>query len=140
MLKLALFLSSLALPATAESLIATRVIRAQTVLTTHDMTLVSANIPGAMTEIAAALGLETRVTLYPGRAIRAQDIGPPALVDRNQIVTLHYTAGGLGISTEGRTLARGGMGDLVQVMNLASRAVLVGRIANDGTIHIGTNP
>lgn len=140
MLKLALVLSSIALPATAESLIATRVIKAQTLLTANDMTLVSANIPGAMTEVEAALGREARVTLYPGRAIKAQDIGPPALVDRNQIVTLHYTAGGLGISTEGRALARGGIGDLIQAMNLSSRAILVGRIANDGTIHVGTNP
>lgn len=139
MLKLAVFLSVLALPAMAESLIATRVIRAQTVLSGQDITLVAAEIPGALTEPGAALGLEARVTLYPGRAIRAQDLGPPALIDRNQIVTLLYRAGGLGISTEGRALARGGIGDTIQVMNLSSRTVLIGRIANDGTVHVGTD-
>lgn len=139
MLKLAVFLFVLALPAMAESLIATRVIRAQTVLSGQDITLVAAEIPGALTEAEAALGLEARVTLYPGRAIRAQDLGPPALIDRNQIVTLLYHAGGLGISTEGRALARGGIGDTIQVMNLSSRTVLIGRIANDGTVHVGTD-
>lgn len=140
MLKLAMLLSTLALPTMADSLVATRVIRAQTLLSAADVTLVAANIPGALTALNSALGLEARVTLYPGRAIRAQDLGPPALVDRNQIVTLIYVAGGLGITTEGRALARGGLGDVIQVMNLSSRTVLVGRVANDGAIHVGTNP
>ena len=98
----------LATPSAAESLIATRVIRAQTLLSANDVTLVAAEIPGALMDPSEALGLEARVTLYPGRAIRASDIGPPALVERNQIVTLVYNAGGLGITTEGRALARGG--------------------------------
>ena len=46
-----------------------------------------------------------RVTLYPDRPIRPGDLAPPALVDRNQIVTLEYAAGPLVILTEGRALA-----------------------------------
>lgn len=129
-----------AAPVAAESLIATRVVRAQTLLSTDDVTLVAAEIPGALANPAEVLGLEARVTLYPGRAIRAADIGPPALVERNQIVTLIYSAGGLGISTEGRALARGGLGDVIRVMNLSSRAVLAAQVAPDGSLHVGSNP
>lgn len=129
-----------ACPAMADSVVATRVIRAQTILTTEDVTLVAAEIPGALRQIAGAVGLEARVTLYPGRAIHAADIGSPTLVDRNQIVTLTYTAGSLGISTEGRALTRGGVGDLIRVMNLSSRTTLLGRVAEDGVIQIGQMP
>lgn len=137
MIRLVLISLMLAGPVRAESLIATRVIRAQTVLSASDMTLVAAEIDGALSDPAEALGLEARVTLYPGRAIRGSDIGPPAMVERNQLVTLIYRAGGLGITTEGRALARGGTGDVIRVMNLASRMTVAGRVAADGSVQVG---
>ncbi|MFV0492023.1 MAG: flagellar basal body P-ring formation chaperone FlgA [Pseudorhodobacter sp.] len=127
-------------PTLADSLVATRTIRAQSVLAPTDMALVKAAIPGAMENPDLAIGQEARVTLYAGRAIRSGDLGPPALVNRNQIVTLHFRAGHLGISTEGRALERGGQGDVIRVMNLTSRNTITGRISADGTIHVGSNP
>ena len=127
----------LAAPAFAEAVIATRTIRAQTVLTPADLTRVEADIPGALTDPGSAIGLETRVTLYAGRPVREGDVGPPAVIDRNQIVTLTYLAGGLGIVTEGRALARAGVGDPVRVMNLSSRSTITGRVAPDGTVLVG---
>lgn len=138
MRKFIFFMLLLGSPAMADSLIATRVIRAQTVLTESDLNIATAEISGALTQIHEAIGLEARVTLYPGRPIRAADIGPPALVDRNQTVTLLYNLGTLGISTEGRALARGGLGDVIRVMNLSSRTMLLGRIAEDGAVLIVT--
>lgn len=126
--------------ASAETLVAARVVPAQTVLSYADVTLSSDKVPGALTGNDNVIGLEARVTLYPGRAIRAGDIGPPTLVDRNQIVTLTYNAGGLGISTEGRALARGGAGDVIRVMNLSSRAVIAAEIYEDGTLHVDSKP
>ncbi len=52
-----------------------------------DVTLVDAEIIGAASAVVEVVGLEARVTLYAGRPIRAADLGPPALVDRNQIVS-----------------------------------------------------
>lgn len=140
MRKFIFFMLLLGSPAMADSLIATRVIRAQTVLTESDLNIATAEISGVLTQIHEAIGLEARVTLYPGRPIRAADIGPPALVDRNQTVTLLYNVGTLGISTEGRALARGGLGDVIRVMNLSSRTMLLGRIAEDGAVHVGQMP
>jgi flagellar basal body P-ring formation protein FlgA len=126
----------LPLPALADSLVATRTIRAQTILEPEDVTLVAAVIPGALTTADAAIGLEARVAIYAGRPIRADAIGPAAIIDRNQLVTLVFTRGGLTIATEGRALGRGGVGDRVQVMNLASRSTLTGQIAPDGSVQI----
>ena len=137
MLRVAFLFLLSAAPALADSLIATRTIRAQTVLATTDMTLVAATIPGAFTSVGEAVGQEARVTLYAGRAIRSGDVGPPAIIDRNQIVTLIYVAGSLSISTEGRAMARGGVGDVIRVMNLASRATISGRIGPDGVVRVG---
>jgi flagellar basal body P-ring formation protein FlgA len=125
--------------ACADSLIATRTIRAQSVVQLDDVTLVAAAIPGALAGADDAIGLEARIAIYAGRPIKAGDLVAPALIDRNQIISLSYQTGALTILAEGRALARGGVGDVIRVMNLASRSTVSGRVAADGTVQVGPN-
>lgn len=125
--------------AIADSLVATRTIRAQSVLQIEDVSLVIAQIPNALGHIEEALGLEARVAIYAGQPILAADLGPAAVIDRNQIVSLAFRSGSLAILTEGRALARGGVGDVIRVMNLVSHSTVSGRISPDGTVHVGPN-
>ncbi|MDZ4088333.1 MAG: flagellar basal body P-ring formation chaperone FlgA [Tabrizicola sp.] len=134
-----LLLIALAAPVSAESLVATRTIRAKTLIAPEDLTLVNAELPGALTDPALAVGLEARVSIYAGKPVRLGDLGPPTLVERNQLVTLVYVSGGLAISTEGRALARGADGDQIRVMNLGSRNTVTGRIGPDGAVYVGWN-
>lgn len=127
----------LPMPALAESLVATQTIRAQSVLRAEDVTQVAAEIPGALAHSTEAVGLEARTTIYPGRPIRRADLGPPALVDRNQVVPLVYEMGPLSILTEGRALERGGSGDLIRIMNMGSRTTVTGRVGADGIVRVG---
>lgn len=126
----------LMLPTTAlaDSVVATRTIRAQSVIVAEDLTTVAAEIPGALDSVTAALGREARVSIYAGRPVSADHIGPPAVVDRNQVVPLVYATDALAIMTEGRALARGAAGDVIRVMNLASRTTVTGRVAEDGSV------
>jgi flagella basal body P-ring formation protein FlgA len=126
--------------AEAQSLVPTRTIRATEIIAETDLTLGEGTVPGALSDPAMAIGQEARVTLYAGRPIRAEDIGPPAIIERNQIVPLAYGSGGLSILTEGRAMARGGAGDLIRVMNLASRTTVTGQILPNGTVTIRTSP
>ena len=71
------------------------------------------------------------------RAILTSQIGAPALVERNQLVRMTYAQGTLSIVTEGRALDRAGAGELVRVMNLASRKTVTGTVAEDGSIEVG---
>lgn len=127
----------LASPAFGDSVIATRTVRAQAALTADDVTLVSMEIPGALTALDAAIGHEARTVIYPGQPISAEDLKSQAVVDRNQIIPLSYTADGLTILTEGRALARGGVGDVIEVMNLSSRNKVLGHIGPDGVVRVG---
>ena len=133
---------SLLLPfaAQADSLVATRVIRAKEIIMQDAVTLVDADIPGALTDPAAALGQEARVAIFPGRPILSEALGAPALIERNQVVAMQYQAGGLTIRTEGRALSRGGPGDWIDAMNLTSKARVTGRIGADGILYLGTSP
>ncbi|MGR3761346.1 flagellar basal body P-ring formation chaperone FlgA [Roseobacteraceae bacterium NS-SX3] len=137
-MKLALaFLAALtAQTAAAEILVPVRTIRPKEILTEHDLTIKDVSILGAISDSAEVVGMEARVALYPGRPVRPGDIGPPAIVDRNDLVTLIFRQGGLTIAAEGRSLGRGSEGEAIRVMNLASRTTVTGRIAADGSIEV----
>jgi len=122
--------------ALAETLVATRTIRPQAIIMPEDVAVSEAEIPGMFTKPADVVGQEARVAIFAGRPIGPSDIGPPALIERNQIVLLTYRKGTITIVTEGRAMGRGGVGDLVRVMNLASRTTVSGHVAEDGTIRV----
>ena len=88
------------LPALAESVVAARLIRSQTVIAAEDVMLRDEEMPGAQADLAEALGKEVRVNIYAGRPVRAADLASPALIERNQVVTLNYSHGGLSIATD----------------------------------------
>lgn len=137
MIRLALVLTLLPMGAWADTVLAARTLRAETVLTEQDVKMAAGETPGTLDDPLLVVGMETRVTLYAGRPIRPQDLGPPAIVDRNQLVPLSYHAGTLSILTEGRALGRGGVGDVIRVMNLSSRTTVTGRIAPNGQVFVG---
>ena len=113
-------------------------LRAQTILSPEDLKIDSTAIAGALENPNEAIGLETRVAIYAGQPIRPQDLGPPAIVDRNQRVTIVFRKGSLTILAEGRALARGGVGDTIRVMNSASKATVIATLAADGTAYVQT--
>jgi flagella basal body P-ring formation protein FlgA len=82
------------------------------------------------------LGQEARVTLYAGRPIPLASLGPPALVERNALVTVMFTRGGLEIRAEGRALGRGAEGDGIRVMNLASRNTITATVIGPALVSV----
>ena len=123
-------------PAFADAVVANRVIRAGHVIADSDLSVVDAVIPDTIADPALIVGQEARVALYPGRPIREGQVGQPAIVHRNQVVSITYIMGTLAIFTEGRALDRGGVGDVISVVNLASRNTVQGWILPDGSVSV----
>lgn len=126
----------LAAPAAADSVVAARLLRSQTVIAAEDVMLRAEDMPGALADPVQAIGKEARVNIYAGRPVRAEDLAAPALVERNQVVTLNYSSGGLNIATDARALDRAGPGERIRVMNLASRSTVTGIVMVDGTVNV----
>lgn len=120
----------------AETVVPVRTIRAQETISAGDLRVTENDIAGTYGSIDDIIGLEARVALYAGRPVRVGNVGPPAIIERNQVVRLSYLQGGLEITTDGRALDRAGAGDLVRVMNLVSRATVTGRVLPDGTVSV----
>ncbi len=133
---LTLILALMAAPVSADIVVATEIIRANTIIDPGVVGLKQGDVPGVYTDLEDVIGLEARKAIYPGRPVRKGDIGAPALVERNQIVTLVYNANGLSIETEGRSLARAGEGERLRVMNLSSRSTLIGTVLPNGNIMV----
>jgi flagellar basal body P-ring formation protein FlgA len=124
-------------PALAETVVANGTIRSMAVIGPADVRLIEGDTPGAVTDLAAAIGMEARVNLYPGRPIRPGDLRQPAVINRNEIITLQYSANGLLIVTEGRALDRAGIGERLRVLNLASRTTVTATVLEAGTASVG---
>ena len=125
------------LPATADTVFATRTLRPNTVIYADDIAVKPIDTTGAHSDPATVVGLEARVAIYAGRPVRKGDVGPAAVVERNQVVPLRFRRAGLVIQAEGRALARAGTGDWIRVMNLASRQTVTGQVMADGSVQLG---
>ncbi|MCB1389177.1 MAG: flagellar basal body P-ring formation protein FlgA [Rhodobacteraceae bacterium] len=127
----------LATPVEADVLVAARTLRSGVAIGPGDVILLAETAPlGAAQSPDEAVGLEARVTLYAGRPIPLASLGPAAVVERNQLVTLVYQAGALLIRADGRALGRGAEGETVRIMNLASRSTVTGTIAGPGLVSV----
>lgn len=120
----------------ADILIATRTIRAQSIILPGDLTIVDGDMLGAAHDPDQVIGQEARVAIYEGRPIRLAEIGPPAVIERNQIVALMFRKNGLQITAEGRSLGRAAPGDRVRVMNMSSRTTVSGWVGENGVVFV----
>ena len=126
-----------AAPALADvTVVAARPIRAKAVISAGDLTTTPGATPGALASIEAAVGMEARSAIYPGWPVRETDLAPPAVVERNQIVTMIFRRGRLEIATEGRSLGRAGVGERVRVMNLDSRTTVTAAVIGPGLVEV----
>ena len=135
-MRLLVALVCLASQSSAETVYAARTIPAQTLIAADDLVVRDQRVAGAIENPDEIIGKEARVALYAGRPITIRDIGLPAIVERNQIITLQYQKNGLMISTEGRALGRAGPGDVIRVMNLGSRNTVTAIIGSDGKAYV----
>jgi flagella basal body P-ring formation protein FlgA len=126
----------IAFPVFADTVVPARTIRPNQIIAEMDVVFAAGDLATGYARLSDVIGQEARVALYAGRPILMGDIGPPAIISRNQIVGLRYSANGINISTEGRALERGAVGDRIRVMNIGSRATIFGQILGNGTIQI----
>lgn len=95
-------------------------LRAGTVLHASDLIVES----GDTTALDLYVGMELKRAVYQNKPLSPNDVGAPTVVARNAIVQLEFIRGPLMISTEGRALDAGAVGESVRVMNLNSKIIL----------------
>lgn len=135
---LVLLFTLLPAQALADAVVTTRTIRAGMVILPPDVR-VAPDKSGVLNDPADVIGMESRVMLTKDRPLDPSQLTAPTLVARNQLVTLIYQRGPLRIEAEGRALGPGASGQVVRVMNNASRVTVSGRVHPDGTVIVAPN-
>jgi flagella basal body P-ring formation protein FlgA len=138
-LAVAIFFALMAASAQADGVTTTRIIKAQDIIEAADVTVITGEVEGAILTPADVVGMEAKTTLYAGRAIRPEDIGRPAAVDRNETVEMIYREGPLTIVASGRALDRAAVGETIRVMNSTSRVTVSAYVTAPGQVTILSN-
>lgn len=92
--------------------------------------------PGAAQRLDQVVGQELRRPMAAEQAFGLVDLGPPSIVQKNQLVTLVLEAPGIQLSAQGRALEAASRGATVPVMNLSSRAVVEGVAIAPGRVRV----
>ncbi len=135
---LAMFLATQVTPAAVDAPVLDRMVERGEILSSKDFTtepLPPSQARGAMAPDTVD-GMEASRRLRAGAIVRASDVITPRLVRRGEPVTIHIRSGGLTISTAGRSLADGAMGELVRVVASSTNRTLDAEVEGSGSVRV----
>ncbi len=84
-------------------------------------TRVSQNI---IDDTANLIGFTPRRSLRPGEPVRNSDVEPPRMVEKGSIVSVTYVLANMSLSTRGRALEDGAMGEVIKIVNPRSHRTI----------------
>jgi flagellar basal body P-ring formation protein FlgA len=94
----------------------------------------------AITDPHAVAGLAARHQLRPGQPLHDADLMKPALVQRNDVVTIFYEAPGINLTLRGQAQDAGAFGDTINVMNTQSKRVVQAVVVAPGRVAVAAMP
>ena len=139
MIPLMLALAAAAPPAaTVEVPVLNRTIERGEPLSAGDFSVEQRTVAEARGALGGAVsdGMEAKRRLVAGSVVHDADLARAQAVRRGEPVTIAYRVGALSISTQGRALAGGGVGDQVRVVSLATNRTLDGIVEAAGTVRL----
>lgn len=93
-----------------------------------------------ITDLHAATGLAARHQLHAGQPLHDADLMKPAIVQRNDNVTIIYEAPGLSLTLRGQAQDSGALGDTINVQNVQSKRIVQGVVTGPGRITVAAAP
>lgn len=134
------------LHAMAEVPVPVRRIAPGAVLRAGDLTMQRVRVSAIRGEVARmaeqAVGLAPRRVLMPGQAMPLAELSRPMVVAKGARVAMQLVAGGLALTAQGTAMEAGAVGDRIQVLNPASRAVVEAQVVGIDRVRIaaGSTP
>jgi flagella basal body P-ring formation protein FlgA len=124
----------------AEVVVARRYLARGAVIDTDDLELRALDL-GAITsgyfiDPTAVEGLAVKRPLAPGAVVAPAQVARVMSVRRGDQVQILLRAGGLEVSSTGKALGDGAVGDRIQVRNLKSRKVVEGQVEGPGVVGV----
>lgn len=92
--------------------------------------------PGLASDPGQVVGKALRRPVGEGLAFALADLSLPAVIEKNATVTLIMEAPGMSMTAQGRAMASAARGEVVPVMNLASRSIVEGQAIGPGRVRV----
>lgn len=94
------------------------------------------------TDLSHVVGQTAKRTIVAGQPLEADNIGSPVMVPKGATVVLVLNTPTMSLTARGLALGSGGQGDVIEVMNPLTRAVVAARVSGAGraTIEPGSAP
>jgi flagella basal body P-ring formation protein FlgA len=83
-------------------------------------------------DLSAVLGQAAKRTIVAGQPLEVADVGPPVMVAKGATVVLTLDTPYMSLTAQGLALGSGGRGDVIEVMNPLTRAVVAARVSGAG--------
>ena len=90
-----------------------------------------------ITDANDIIGLTPKRTISPNQFIKTSQVQKKKDVEKGQTVQVHYKSGNLNITSQGKALDHGTMGDMVRVMNPQSKKIIEGFVTGTGEVSLG---
>jgi flagella basal body P-ring formation protein FlgA len=124
----------------AEVVVARRYLPRGTVLTGDTVELASKDVGtlnmGYFSAVSDLSGQVLKRALRPGVVVTPGLIAPVMAVRRGERVEIRARAGGLEVTSMGKALADGAVGDWIEVRNMSSKKVIEGRVEGPGVVQV----
>jgi len=95
---------------------------------------------GYIDRIEDLIGLAPRRAMAAGAPIRSADISKPAAIAKNSLVTMVAQGPGMTITTTGRAMETGSVGDVIAVMNVQSKKTVQATVIAANQVQVITAP
>lgn len=83
------------------------------------------------------VGMTTRRAMRSGMVLRPSDLTKMDVVNRNEAVTISYQAPGIALTLRGKATESGGVGDIINVLNMQSNRTVQATVTGPGRVVIG---
>ena len=92
---------------------------------------------GAISNVAAVIGLAARQQLRPDQPLHTADLTKPDVVQRNDTVTIVFQAPGVVLTLRGVAQEAGAVGDMIGVLNADSKRTVQAQVIAPGRVIVG---
>jgi len=89
-----------------------------------------------VTDAEQLIGREPRHALRPGMPLRAGDVQTPVAVAKNSLVTMVLKTNVMTLTTQGKALENGGIGDTIRVLNTQSNQTVEAKVEGPNMVSV----
>lgn len=85
------------------------------------------------------IGMTPRTQIKQGSPVRLSEVNRPILVERGSLVKINFNTDKISLSTLGKAVEKGGMGDVIQVKNNASQKIVSAIVQGPNLVQVHTD-